>query len=155
MKQIVAAMLTVPALAGGCATVGGADERPRNPWVVVDGPWSEEWVRAYRYMGPFGFEQTALTEYEIVRLLHRKAQAECAKHGRWAGAPSRGELSLEFPNPWPPGSSLDSPVWVEVRSVPCLVVGGCKEPEPRKPWSFREAKLRGDAVRVLRRVEGD
>ena len=34
VKTLVAAMVSGSALAGGCAMAG--DERPKNPWVLVD-----------------------------------------------------------------------------------------------------------------------
>ena len=106
MKTLVAPMLLGTAFAGECATPGGEDELPENPRVLVD-LRSGERVAAYRVLA--GDEEAALAESESVRLLHRKAQAECAKQGRRAGAPSRGDLpSLGFANPWPPlFSALD------------------------------------------------
>ena len=104
MKTLVAPMLLGSALAGGCAAPGGGDEFPENPWVVVDfpygeHPYGEQVVVGYRSLAGDG--ETDLTESESVRLLHRKAQTECAKHGRWAGAASRGDW-WPMSNPFPP-----------------------------------------------------
>ena len=118
MKTLVAAMLAGEALAGGCAMAG--DERPEDPWVLVNFRSGEQ-VGAYRRVtGPFGDGEAGSGS---VRLLRRKAQAECAKHGRRAGAPSRGEV-WPGANPWPPGSPW---LWVETRFVPLPGGAGRRE----------------------------
>ena len=136
MKTLVAAMLLGSVLAGGCAMVGDEDERPENPWRAV--ALSEERLAFER------FTEASVTEYESVRLLYRKAQAECAKYGRRAGAPSPGVFSVEFAKPCITPTGIDTcAVGVVRRSVPCLVVGGCKEPEQDKDRALFHERRKG------------